>query len=209
MKKILFFTLLASANISFSADGTKSILGYDINGNLVQLESNSLEDTPTYSLTPSFQERFTKVDIAPTMFPILTANKRKGTLSVFYPETNETKVTYALFGRSIGNEMDITVYNDPNRKSNGITPAGKFTVEQLFSTHLHESMLVFIHGSQKVSAIHPLWMGNPDQRRPQRLRSNDPNDNRITNGCINVDPDFFYNVLIKIPTGSTLNILPD
>lgn len=58
-------------------------------------------------------------------------------------------------------------------------------------------------------AIHAVWMGNPNQHRVQRLLSPTPTDNRIINGCINVDPTFFLDVLSKVPSGSTLTILSE
>ncbi len=40
-------------------------------------------------------------------------------------------------------------------------------------------------------SIHGLWTHSPAQRRPQRLASASPADNRISNGCVNLsNPDF-------------------
>lgn len=41
-------------------------------------------------------------------------------------------------------------------------------------------------------AIHRVWLGNPHQRRLERLKSSDYKDRvGITNGCINVDPQVY------------------
>lgn len=42
-----------------------------------------------------------------------------------------------------------------------------------------------------VWAIHRVWRGSPMQHRERRLETPDPNDNWITNGCINVMPDVY------------------
>jgi hypothetical protein len=79
----------------------------------------------------------------------------------------------------------------------------------MFSWKLNEPMLIFIKGDAAVGSIHPMWMKNPKQQRVERLRSVDPSDNRITGGCINVDPKFFYDVLDKLPDGVVLTILQE
>lgn len=141
--------------------------------------------------------------------PIITVDKSKGTISVYFPDTKETRVGYALTGRTVSNTLDMDVYNNPNKRANHITPTGEFTLTKLFSWRLNEPMIAFIRGSDKIASIHPLWMGNPDQKRVQRLISPTPDDNHITNGCINTDPVFFYDVIDKVPTGSKLIILPN
>lgn len=40
-------------------------------------------------------------------------------------------------------------------------------------------------------AVHRTWTLNPNQRREERLRSPNPKDRVITNGCINVDPKVY------------------
>lgn len=140
--------------------------------------------------------------------PTITADKLAGTISVYYPDTKKTITQPALFGKVRSNKLDMGNYNSPV-KFDGITPAGTFTTKKLFSWKLNEPMLIFIEGSYTVASIHPLWMKNPKQQRVERLRSSDPSDNRITSGCINVDPKFFYDVLDKLPDGVVLTILPE
>jgi hypothetical protein len=140
--------------------------------------------------------------------PVLTADKAKGTLTVYWPDTKKTITQPALFGKVKSNVLNMTNY-DTVVKFDNVTPSGTFKVTKMLSWRLNEPMLVFIKGKVSVAAIHPLWMGNPDQKRIERLRSETPDDNRITGGCINVDADFFYNVLNQLPDGSILNILPE
>lgn len=140
--------------------------------------------------------------------PVLVLDKENASLTVYYPDT-QTRITQpALLGRIKSDKLDMTNY-DHEERANGITPSGTFTVNNEFSWQLNEPMLVFIQGAYAVDAIHPLWTRNPDQHRVQRLYSPTPADNRVTGGCVNVDPDFFYNVLVNLPNGTKFTILPE
>ena len=147
-------------------------------------------------------------EITPPTPPIITADKTNGTISVYWPDSQKTIVEPALFGKIKSNELNLASYDVPG-KLTGITPAGSFPVKKMVSWRLNENILTFIEGKSTIVAIHPLWNGNPDQHRIQRLKSITPDDNRITQGCINVDATFFYSVLDNLPDGTILNILPE
>lgn len=153
-------------------------------------------------------DEFPLIPIIPTTNPTITADKVKGTITVYWPDTNKSITQPALFGRVKSNELHMDNYDNP-RVFDNITPAGSFPITKMISWRLNEPMLVFIQGRSSVAAIHPLWMGNPDQKRIQRLKSPTPTDNRITGGCINVDATFFYTVLNHLPDGTILTILPE
>jgi hypothetical protein len=140
--------------------------------------------------------------------PTITADKVNGTISVYFPATKQTVVQPALFGKVKSNKLDLASYDIPG-KQNGITPAGSFPITKMVSWRLNEHMLAFIEGQATIIAIHPIWNGNKDQHRIQRLKSSTADDNRITQGCINVDSDFFYTVLNTVPDGTILTILPE
>lgn len=141
--------------------------------------------------------------------PKIIADKRNGKISVIFPDTNKTIETPALFGKKKSDILNMEVYKDRSIPNDFVTPAGIFFIKKMFSHRLNEPMLVFIEGQDRVASIHPLWMGNPKQDRAGRLRSPSPDDNRVTGGCINVDPDFFYKVLNNLPDGISLTILPE
>jgi hypothetical protein len=144
----------------------------------------------------------------PTVLPTITADKTKGIITVYWPDSGKELSTPALFGKVKSNTLNMDNYDYPNKFDN-ITPAGTFTVTKMVSWRLNENMLVFIKGKNSYAAIHPVWNGNPDQNRMKRLQSTTPDDNRITGGCINVDPVFYYSVLDYLPDGTTLTILPE
>jgi hypothetical protein len=152
------------------------------------------------TLIPSLQDA--SLDVT------LVADKKGGTLYVYNNETGQVIKNPALFGTNKGDVVDMNIYNS-TKPSARKTPAGEYDLMQQFSLRLNEPILSFIRGTHKIGAIHPLWMKNPNQQRPQRLKSETPDDNRITNGCINVDPDFFYKVLVKIPNDTRLIILTE
>ena len=52
--------------------------------------------------------------------------------------------------------------------------------------------------------------GVPAERRPERLASPTPEDNRVTHGCINVAPEFYEGVVRPtFEEGGVFYILPD
>jgi len=74
-----------------------------------------------------------------------------------------------------------------------ITPAGRFV-----------GAIGYEKGGQKVLwvdydddiALHPVITAFPKERRPERLATPSPLDNRISYGCINVPAEFFRNIVM-------------
>jgi hypothetical protein len=60
-------------------------------------------------------------------------------------------------------------------------------------------------------SLHQVISSNPREQRLQRLASPDPQDNRITYGCINVSADFYEEVVRPAFTGTNgvVYILPE
>ena len=74
------------------------------------------------------------------------------------------------------------------------TPIGVYEVRHM-KTPYHGyggDVLVFKETENYALAIHRVWLGNPNQHRQERLNSNNPDQRKnITNGCINVSPEIF------------------
>ena len=68
------------------------------------------------------------------------------------------------------------------------TPAGRFNSEP--GKTLTGQTVVWIDYDAAVS-IHRLRPSNPSEKRPDRMASKTPLDNRITYGCVNVPADFY------------------
>lgn len=68
-------------------------------------------------------------------------------------------------------------------------------------------VLQFKEDEKGVYAIHRVWLGNPKEKRQERLKDSNPKNRVISKGCVNVDPEV-YDHLVKNFSGSTLTILP-
>lgn len=94
------------------------------------------------------------------------------------------------------------------RPEDRTTPAGRF-VAHLEKDIRGESILVIDYDAS--IALHPLVPGSPKERRAERLGSNDPDEKRISFGCINVPPAFYESVIRPAFTGTAgiVYILPE
>lgn len=138
----------------------------------------------------------------------VVASKKDGVIVIKYSDGRVVS-SPALFGKAKKDIVDYDDYNSNPENVKYVTPSSTFLLEKGFSTHIHESILSFVRGDQLVLAIHPVWLGNIGQNRVERLKSQTAADNRITNGCINVFPDFFYNYLYKLPNNTKIVILKE
>lgn len=102
---------------------------------------------------------------------VVLASINKGTVFVEHPEM--AFKTNAIFGKT-GTE----------------TPVGIYVLERAYSTRLGKNMLVFRKDDDGVYAIHPT-VEVKGQNREARLNSATPDDNRISNGCINIPQEAF------------------
>jgi hypothetical protein len=88
------------------------------------------------------------------------------------------------------------------------TPAGRFVAS--FGAAASDRGVLWVDYPTAIS-MHPVDTSNPKERRPQRLSSPTPRDNRITHGCINVSADFYRKVVRPTFTGTSgiVYILPE
>ncbi len=89
------------------------------------------------------------------------------------------------------------------------TPAGRFRAG--FGPAASGERVLWVDYATSVS-IHPVLVSKASRRekRKERLASPEPDDNRITHGCINVSPDFYKKVVAKIfKNGGIFYVLPD
>ena len=89
------------------------------------------------------------------------------------------------------------------------TPVGEF---QLIKRHVVSAgyggtVLQFDETDTAVYSVHRVWLGNPKQRRLERLHSDKVEDRiTITNGCINVMPDVYDLLEVKF-SGEKIRIV--
>lgn len=140
--------------------------------------------------------------------PVIIASKSDASLMVFIPEENIVYRTPALYGKMKSDAFDQTVY-DANDKPLPITPAGIFSSRKAYSTYLKSKITSFINGKNYIVAIHPVYNSNVSQYRVERLHSRTIDDNRITNGCINVPGSFYAKYIEPLRDGTKVIVLPE
>jgi hypothetical protein len=88
------------------------------------------------------------------------------------------------------------------------TPAGRFLAG--FGPSGEGKKVLWVDYATAIS-MHPVITTHPAEKRPQRLKSPTPDDNRITFGCINVSASFYKKVVL--PTvgdgNAVVYILPE
>ena len=91
--------------------------------------------------------------------------------------------------------------------SERITPAGRFLAERGIDDKGRE--VVWISYDTGI-ALHAV-LNNPGERRPERLRTATPDDNRISYGCVNVPTEFYAQVVRPLfaRTKAVVYVLPD
>jgi hypothetical protein len=127
--------------------------------------------------------------------PFAVVDKKDARLFVFSGSGRLLGATPALLGLARGDDSAAGV---GRKVSTGIplhertTPAGRFESEP--GHNLGGEAIVWIDYDAAV-AIHRMRPAAPSQRRPQRLASGSPEDNRISLGCVVVDEDFYLKVV--------------
>jgi len=141
--------------------------------------------------------------------PFAILDKRAAQIFVFGADGRLRGAAPGLFGSAIG---DHTTEGIADRELRDIpaadrtTPAGRFIAG--FGRGVGGERTLWVDYESAVS-IHPV-MGPAAERRPQRLATPTPNDNRISHGCINVSPEFFERVVAPaFERGGVFYILPD
>ena len=127
--------------------------------------------------------------------PFAVVDKRQARIYVFDAEGHLAGVAPSLLGLAKG---DGSAPGVASKIATGIpldertTPAGRFESEP--GRNIHGEAIVWVDYEAAV-AIHRLRPAPAAERRPQRLTSANPEDRRISLGCIVVAPEFFDSVV--------------
>lgn len=143
--------------------------------------------------------------------PFAIVDKREATLSVYTADGRLAGRAPALLGLTPGDaEPPSSRGKDPSalNAAERVTPAGRFEAQP--GLNLGGERIVWFDYEANL-AIHRLRPAPASQRRPQRLASADPQERRITLGCVVVAPDFFDRVVLPtLGAGRSLvYILPE
>jgi hypothetical protein len=143
--------------------------------------------------------------------PFAIVDKKNARLFVFAARGTLVGATPALLGLARGDDSAPDV---GQKVSTGIpvhertTPAGRFDSEP--GRNLKGEAIVWVDYAAAL-AIHRIRPVAPEQRRPQRLASDSPADNRISLGCVVVD-DVFYDQVVAPTLGrqrGVVYVLPE
>lgn len=143
-------------------------------------------------------------------YPFAIIDKVAAQVLVFGGDGRLRGAAPALFGSGIGDHTAPGVAGLALREipgSDRTTPAGRFVGG--FGPSIDAGRVLWVDYESAVS-IHPTATGVKAERRPQRLASPSPDDNRITHGCINVSPAFYAQVIAPtFEKGGVFYILPE
>ena len=143
-------------------------------------------------------------------YPFAIMDKAAAQILVFGGDGRLRGAAPGLFGSAVGDHTAPGIAGLALREIPGrdrTTPAGRFVGG--YGPSIDAGRVLWVDYDSAVS-IHPTATGVPAEKRPERLASATPDDNRVTHGCINVSPTF-YEQLVS-PTfarGGVFYILPD
>jgi hypothetical protein len=143
-------------------------------------------------------------------YPFAVIDKAAAQILVFGGDGRLRGAAPGLFGSAIGDHTAPGVAGLALREIPGrdrTTPAGRFVGG--FGPSIDAGRVLWVDYDSAVS-IHPTATGVPAERRPERLASPSPDDNRVTHGCINVSPEFYEGIIVPtFERGGVFYILPD
>jgi hypothetical protein len=143
-------------------------------------------------------------------YPFAIMDKDAAQILVFGGDGKLRGAAPGLFGSAPGDHSAPGIAGLALREIPGrdrTTPAGRFVGG--FGPSIDAGRVLWVDHESAVS-MHPTATGVPSERRPERLASPTPEDNRVTHGCINVAPAFYEGVVKPtFEKGGVFYILPD
>ncbi len=143
-------------------------------------------------------------------YPFAIMDKAAAQILVFGGDGRLIGAAPGLFGSAVGDHSAPGVAGLALREIPGrdrTTPAGRFVGG--FGPSIDAGRVLWVDYDSAVS-MHPTATGVPAEKRPERLASPTPDDNRITHGCINVEPGFYEDIVSPtFARGGVFYILPD
>lgn len=139
--------------------------------------------------------------------PFAVVDKRDARLYVFTADGRLLGASAALLGAAVGDHSAPGVGQRAQKRGLPLdertTPAGRFASEP--GRNLTGEDIVWIDYDAAV-AIHRLRPADPRERRPERLASTSPADNRISAGCV-VVPIAFYEQVVRPSLGRSRGVV--
>lgn len=143
-------------------------------------------------------------------YPFAVMDKAAAQILVFNGDGQLRGAAPGLFGSAVGDHAAPGIAGLALREIPGrdrTTPAGRFVGG--FGPSTDAGRVLWVDYDSAVS-MHPTATGVPAEKRPERLASPTPDDNRVTHGCINVSPEFYEQIVHPtFERGGVFYILPD
>ena len=143
-------------------------------------------------------------------YPFAIMDKTAAQILVFGGDGRLRGAAPGLFGSAVGDHTAPGIAGLALREIPGrdrTTPAGRFVGG--YGPSIDAGRVLWVDYESAVS-LHPTATGVPAEKRPERLASPTPDDNRVTHGCINVAPEFYEQVVRPtFERGGVFYILPD
>jgi hypothetical protein len=139
--------------------------------------------------------------------PFVIVDKKDARIFVFDAHGKLQGAAPALLGLAKG---DDAIPGIGDREMSTIRPAERTTPAGRFVAAIDRFRVLWVDYGTSVS-IHRVINTKPAERRPQRLASPTPLDNRISYGCINVPIKFYDKVVLPAFAGpnAIVYVLPD
>ena len=143
-------------------------------------------------------------------YPFAIIDKDAAQVLVFDGDGRLRGAAPGLFGSAVGDHSapgiaGLALGEIPGRDRT--TPAGRFVGG--YGPSIDAGRVLWVDHESAVS-MHPTATCVHAERRPERLASPTPDDNRVTHGCINVAPDFYEGIVRPtFEEGGVFYVLPD
>lgn len=182
-------------------------------------EEAAVQPTPPFDQLPPDQDvSDTVIELAGWVvatgdsqgYPFAIMDKAAAQILVFGGDGRLRGAAPGLFGSAVGDHTAPGIAGLALREIPGrdrTTPAGRFVGG--YGPSIDAGRVLWVDYDSAVS-IHPTATGVPAERRAERLASPTPDDNRVTHGCINVEPGFYEQIIQPtFEQGGVFYILPD
>lgn len=142
---------------------------------------------------------------------VVVLDKKAAKVYTFEPTGRLVAATPALFGSAIGDDSAPGIGDKPLAEiqpHERTTPAGRFVAQPGMNTNGEDIIWIDYDAAVSMHRVRPVLAS---ERRFERLNSPTHEDNRISNGCVNLPVDFYERVLgpaVK-KTGAIVYVLPE
>jgi len=137
----------------------------------------------------------------------MITDKTGGMLHVFHADGSLLVQDVALVGKDVGDKLE---------GAKKITPAGQYDLHLVPDAEYTGGFVYHMGGAVREDgltvAVHAVYTGEASEKRPERLATPTPTDNRISWGCINVNNSTMVDTLLPAKAeinGSLIFVMPE